>query len=62
VGLAGDEDSIVLDCYWLAQWYHQSPEHFLSMPLLDVAMHVARSRQLAELRRAAARTDDDDGQ
>jgi hypothetical protein len=60
VGLAGDEDAIVLDCYWLAQWYHQSPEHFLAMPLSDVFTHVARTMQLAKMRQRIAQADHGD--
>jgi hypothetical protein len=59
--LVGEEDDeIVLDCYWLAQWYHQSPEHFLAMPISEVQLHVMRTYQIAELRRRHA-TERDDG-
>lgn len=51
MGLAGDEDNVVLDAYWLARWYHTNPETFLAMPLDDVAMHVKRTMQLARLMR-----------
>jgi hypothetical protein len=43
----GAVDRIILDCYWLARWYHQSPEYFLAMPLLDVRRHILRSQQLS---------------
>jgi len=58
--LVGDEDRLVLDCYWLAQWYHQSPEHFLAMPITEVQLHIMRTQQIAELRRQHAERDDGD--
>jgi hypothetical protein len=58
MGLTEEEcENIVLDCYWLAQWYHQSPEHFLAMPLSDVRRHVVNTIKLAEMRRAARSSD-----
>jgi hypothetical protein len=48
---------MVLDCYWLARWYHQSPEHFLSMPISVVAVHMSRTQQIIERMRPA---EDDD--
>lgn len=58
VGIGADTDAVVLDCYWLAQWYHQSPEVFLAMPLSQVQLHVKRTDQIRALR-AAARDDND---
>ena len=55
LGLTADADP-VLDCYWLARWYHQNPEVFLAMPLSAVRGHVARTNQLAA---ELARRDDD---
>jgi hypothetical protein len=49
----------VLDCYWLARWYHQCPDVFLSMPMSQVEMHMKHTLKIAELRRKAR--DDDDG-
>jgi hypothetical protein len=60
MGLAGDEDQIILDCYWLAKWYSQSPETFLAMPLSDVRRHVYRTYQIMELRERAQQADDAD--
>ena len=40
-GMVGDEEDMVLDCYRLARWYHQSPEVFLNMPLDEVRLHLA---------------------
>ena len=59
VGLAGDEEQLVLDCYWLAKWYSQSPEIFLAMPLLDVRRHVLRTKQIMEMRERAQMAEDD---
>jgi hypothetical protein len=56
--MKGDEEMLVLDCYWLAHWYHQSPATFLSMPLTDVFTHVYWTKKIAELRQ---RSRDDDG-
>jgi hypothetical protein len=50
----------VLDCYWLARWYHQSPDVFLTMPLSQVRMHFTRSLQLAEQMRKEQEADDAD--
>lgn len=58
MGVAGDEDNLVLDCYWLARWYHQSPEIFLNMPLSDVRMHVLRTMQMAQLMQQRGERDD----
>jgi hypothetical protein len=52
-------DMGALDCYWLAQWYHQSPEHFLAMPLSQIHLHMTRTQQIAELR--AQQQGDSDG-
>lgn len=49
--VGGDSEQLVLDCYWLARWYHQSPEHFLAMPLSDVHLHIFRTNQLTRLMR-----------
>jgi hypothetical protein len=57
--LVGDEADLVLDCYRLARWYHQSPDVFLNMPLDDVRMHLNHTLRLAELMRQKS-TDEDD--
>jgi len=49
-----DQDDIILDCYRLARWYHQSPEVFLAMPLSDVRLHLHRTIQLAKILRQAS--------
>jgi hypothetical protein len=53
-------DDAVLDCYWLARWYHQSPEHFLAMPISTVRMHVIRTHQIAAEMQALSGLDDGD--
>ncbi len=57
--LVGDENDLVLDCYRLARWYHQSPDIFLNMPLDDVRMHLIRTIELAEIMRRQQSADDD---
>jgi hypothetical protein len=47
--LVGYDDSLILDCYRLARWYHQNPEVFLSMTVGDVRLHMQRTLQLANL-------------
>jgi len=42
-------DDIILDCYWLARWYRQSPEVFLVMPISQVRLHMTRTQQVAQL-------------
>jgi hypothetical protein len=56
--LVGSEDDIILDCYRLARWYHVSPEIFLSMPLSDVALHLARTAQCDRMQQQAMSDDD----
>lgn len=58
--MVGDEEDLVLDCYRLARWYHQSPEVFLNMPLDEVHLHLLRTLRLAALMRQP-QTNDDDG-
>jgi hypothetical protein len=56
--LVGDENDLVLDCYRLARWYHQSPELFLAMPIDDVQIHLRRTFELAEIMRRQQAIDD----
>jgi plasmid maintenance system antidote protein VapI len=44
-------DEIILDCYRLAHYYHQSPDLFLNMQLKDVRLHLRRTSQLVRLQR-----------
>jgi hypothetical protein len=54
-----DTESLVLDCYRLARWYHQSPDVFLAMPQSEMRLHLWRSIQLAEQMRKEQEPDDD---
>jgi hypothetical protein len=42
---------MILDCYRLAEFYHQHPDVFLNMPVEDVRTHAMRTAQLIERRR-----------
>jgi hypothetical protein len=57
--LVGDDENIILDCYRLARWYHQSPDVFLAMPLSDVRLHLIRTIQLSQIIRQEAQDSDD---
>jgi len=52
--VAGNEDEIILDCYRLARWYHQAPDHFLAMPLTVVRRHLEWTIKLAKLQSTEA--------
>jgi hypothetical protein len=52
VVVAGDPEDMILDCYRLAQFYHQHPQVFLEMEISEVKLHAARTAQLIERRRA----------
>jgi len=43
-----------LDCYRLAQHYHQNPELFLNMAWKDVVLHMRRTAELSRLNRQQA--------
>jgi len=60
-GLVGDDQNIILDCYRLARWYHQSPELFLAMPLSDVRIHLIRTIELSRIMQQEAGSGDNDG-
>jgi hypothetical protein len=52
---------MVLDCYRLARFYHQSPDVFLNMALSEVETHARHTIRLTELmNRERARDDDGD--
>ena len=40
------DDSMVLDCYRLASYYHLDPRIFLDMALSEVKLHMSRTAQL----------------
>jgi hypothetical protein len=59
--VSGDPDELILNCYRLADRFHQSPEVFLEMPLSRIDMHVQYTVKLTRLQRAAQQSDDDNG-
>jgi hypothetical protein len=56
--LVGDE--LVLDCYRLARFFHQSPVVFLEMPLSEVHMHLEKTIELATIINRENSTPDED--
>lgn len=44
------DDSIILDCYRLANYYKIDPRIFLEMPLDEVRLHMRRTAELERLR------------
>jgi hypothetical protein len=58
-GMVGDEETLILDAYRLARFYHQSPDHFLAMTLSEIQLHLGRTIQLTRIMRAEASSDDD---
>jgi hypothetical protein len=49
-----------MNCYRLADRFHQRPEVFLSMPIWRVQMHVHYTVKLIKAQAAARRSDDAD--
>jgi hypothetical protein len=49
---AAIDDSMILDCYRLASYYHIDPRVFLDMPLTEVQLHLRRTAELERSRRA----------
>jgi hypothetical protein len=58
--VAPDPEELILNCYRLADRFHQNPEVFLSMPITSISMHVYYAVKLVELREEAQRGFDDD--
>jgi hypothetical protein len=56
--VVGYDDTVILDCYRLARWYHQSPDVFLAMTYGEVSLHMRRTLQLANMMQREASTDD----
>jgi hypothetical protein len=54
-----DPDELILDCYRLADRFHQNPELFLEMPLSRIELHVHYTVKLTRLQRQAQQSDDD---
>lgn len=53
-----DEERIILNCYSLAHYFHQSPEVFTEMPYSRVVMHLYYTNRMIASN-AAARRDND---
>jgi hypothetical protein len=51
------DDSMVLDCYRLANYYHVDPRIFLDMTISEVEMHLSRTAQLERSRRVETSED-----
>ena len=50
-------EEYILDCYRLARWYHQSPVHFLEMPLSELRLHMVRTIQVQQISEQASSDD-----
>ena len=57
--VTGPDETIILDCYRLARWYHTSPEVFLAMTVGEVQLHMQRTIQLARLQQRESGSDAD---
>ena len=56
----GDPDELILNCYRLADRFHQNPELFLDMPRSRIEQHVHYTVKLTRLQREAQEKSDDD--
>jgi hypothetical protein len=56
----GDPDELILNCYRLADRFHQNPEVFLDMPISRIESHVRFTVKLSRLQRIAQQQSDDD--
>jgi hypothetical protein len=45
------DDSMILDCYRLASYYHIDPRIFLEMTVSEAQLHLSRTAQLERSRR-----------
>jgi hypothetical protein len=54
-----DADDLILNCYRLADRFHQNPEVFLEMPLSHVEQHIRWTVKLTRLQRKAQERDED---
>jgi hypothetical protein len=57
--VVGYDDTLILDCYRLARWYHQSPDVFLTMTVGEVGLHMRRTLQLANIMQREASSSED---
>ena len=56
----GESDELILNCYRLADRFHQNPEVFLEMPLSRVEQHIRYTVKLTRLQRKAQEKSDND--
>jgi hypothetical protein len=54
-----DPDDEILNCYRLADRYHQNPELFIEMPLSRIHKHIRYTIKLIEAQNKARPRDDD---
>jgi hypothetical protein len=52
-------DDLILNCYRLAERYHQNPDVFIDMPLSKVAWHVHYTVRLIEAQNGARERGED---
>jgi hypothetical protein len=57
---APDPEELILNCYRLANRFHQNPDVFLSMPISDIDRHIHYTVRLIELREESQRDTDDE--
>jgi len=60
--LIGDElntDEIIINCYRLADRYHQNPEVFIDMPVSRVEQHIRYTIKLIHLQEKARKPRDE---
>jgi hypothetical protein len=55
-----DPDEIILNCYRLADRFHQNPELFLEMPVTRVNWHIHYTVKLIEAQNKAQRAAQND--
>lgn len=55
-----NSDDIVLNCYRLADRFHQNPDVFLSMPISQIDSHIYWTIELIKAQRAAREGGADD--
>jgi hypothetical protein len=55
-----DPDEIILNCYRLADRFHQNPEVFLDMPVTRVNWHIHYTVKLIEAQNKAQRAAQND--
>jgi hypothetical protein len=54
-----DPDELILNCYRLADRFHQNPEIFLDMPLSRIEQHVHYTVKLTRMQSEARKREED---